>query len=431
MVLDRWEALTESARCAAQRLYSIMAVGDVFTIVHRQFHEDLPCKDEGASRRAFKRLISLGLVQRVVTHRGRRGCTIYRLLDASQAYINRGLRPTRPDPQQLLAFEIERAEREDLEHGVIRLFDGNAARAPHLTSQPTGGKAAHAPHLTHEKSGARAAFNADPTAGSEQNQPFPLESFGDDGSDTRVCDAAPTELAPTDRESLQSGTRQGIECTTGSKSSAPTVPTGGDAGRPSSAAATGGLEAAGCPPPQIGTPDATRLGARAPRRFESSSSKEEEDLITTNQIPNPNPTPKPIGVLTTLGRARPEPGFDQADPVDAMIGTARDAHAELARKTRRTVLQAVRAAERKTGITSADHADFMHQWVADEWGFQHADAVVEQQDVDELVGDLQMLAKRQAFTTSPGAFAQSRLRKITRRAGVEIRSSSPSKRKAR
>lgn len=76
------------------------------------------------------------------------------------------------------------------------------------------------------------------------------------------------------------------------------------------------------------------------------------------------------------------------------------------------------------GITSSDRVRFMHGWVADEWGFHVADGALDPEHVDQLVRDLKMLARRRAFRESPGAFTVSRLKNLTRRAGVDMRKSS-------
>ena len=80
------------------------------------------------------------------------------------------------------------------------------------------------------------------------------------------------------------------------------------------------------------------------------------------------------------------------------------------------------------GIKSGDRVKFMHSWLADEWGYLVADDAIDPEEVDRVVRDLEMLADRSKrlghsqFKNSPGAFVNSRLKTLARRAGVDLRS---------
>lgn len=169
-VLERWTLLTDTARVAAQILFSQCEPFELIEIVHRDFYRRLGRKDEGSSRRAFECLESVGVLRCVFAQRGRYARTIYRLGDPVEAYQRAGLGIAEPDPQLLFPFALESiAESTDLGGGVLRLFvaNSNAAHAPHSPIQSGACAALNVQSgagagLNSVQSGARAALNGDP-----------------------------------------------------------------------------------------------------------------------------------------------------------------------------------------------------------------------------------------------------------------------------
>lgn len=94
------------------------------------------------------------------------------------------------------------------------------------------------------------------------------------------------------------------------------------------------------------------------------------------------------------------------------------AYEEAKSNASRRVLQAVRLAEARTGVSVDDDQNFMRPWVAYEWGHHFAQGTIGLVDVDEIVRDL---AEIESFKKSPGAFAQYRGRKLVTERGGEWR----------
>lgn len=98
------------------------------------------------------------------------------------------------------------------------------------------------------------------------------------------------------------------------------------------------------------------------------------------------------------------------------------AYEEAKSNAARRILTAVRKAEIRVGITAKDRdGKFMGAWVAWEWGHHSAAGLIGLCDVDEMVRDL---AEVETFKKSPGAYCQSRGRKLVENKGGKWRAGS-------
>ena len=417
-ILETWPSLTDSARLAAQHLFSLgLQPGDLTRVVHRQFYKEIGRRNEGASRRAFDCLEEFGLVGCVCRGRGRYALSTYRLGDPLAAYQRHGVGLHAPDPQLLLPFATdEPVDEQDLGGGVIRLIihrpdvqcgasaalesaqsgadcalNAQSGASAALNATQSGASAA----LNATQSGASAALNFDGTPGSEEN-PETLHA-----AETPDPGGMPGAVR-TAADSTESTTRQRIEASQ-------QAPAGGRS--------VHGMEAAGVgpdttPPPSFsphdngnGAPVATHAGAPI-------SISIIEDLYPSNSIPTPIQEERASGLPARAPGEIPddEPGeeFEEVDFAGyaEQVDDAKKARAD---KWKRKLLQAVRRHESVLAIASAAA---MNPWLASEFAKQIVAGAFSPQHVAELIEDLDRTAEGSGFTNSPGAFVNHRFKKL-------------------